>query len=332
VHTTGQNEKPLTAVTLSGRHRLIAFICHPRFAILLVAPLVGEVLSTATPPLDLLLPWNLALMMALYGGGALICREVARRYRLGLLGLCLLGAAYAVYEEALVDRYWFDPGYWKNAGVGSYSAIWHTNLLLAAHLTAFHVAVSICSSIVLVEQLFPAHREKPWAHRPALAFAALALASVAPITYDEFTHVPAGQLLVAASLCFLLVVSALLTKRRSSQPAPGPGSSKPVLLSGVAFAATAIHFVLVYLVATTGIPWPIGLLVALAPIAAGVFLTRRSIRGSAFPGPDGLRVVTGILGFFLLLDAFVGLGGRYDFTIGALVMAFALWRLNRRRS
>src|SRR4051812_25739639 len=99
----------------------------PVVAIALVAPFLGEVVSMATPPLDLLRPWNLALMVALYGGGALICRELAHRYRLGVLGLCLLGAAYAVYEEALVDRYWFDPRYWADAGVGSYSRVWHTN-------------------------------------------------------------------------------------------------------------------------------------------------------------------------------------------------------------
>ena len=132
----------------------------PALAILLVAPFFGETLSTS---LDLVLPWNVALMAALYGSGALICREVARRYRLGLLGLGLLAAAYGVYEEALIDRYWFNPQYWADVGVGSYSEVWHTNLLLAVHLTAFHTAVSIGASILIVERLFPAHRERAWA-------------------------------------------------------------------------------------------------------------------------------------------------------------------------
>ncbi|MEV4013775.1 hypothetical protein AB0J35_25055 [Nonomuraea angiospora] len=37
----------------------------------------GEVLSTAPSPLEPLLPWKL---VALYGGGALLCRELAQRW------------------------------------------------------------------------------------------------------------------------------------------------------------------------------------------------------------------------------------------------------------
>jgi hypothetical protein len=54
--------------------------------LLVVAPVFGEVLSTATAPRDLLTPWNLALMVGMYGCGALLCREVARRYELGWPG------------------------------------------------------------------------------------------------------------------------------------------------------------------------------------------------------------------------------------------------------
>lgn len=223
MNTTGQDREPSPPKTVSGRDaprqgddrgRLTRLLRSPAFAILLVAPFLGEVMSTATSPLDLILPWNLVLMAALYGSGALICRELVRRYRLGLLGLCLFGAAYAVYEEALVDRFWFDPRFWDDVGVGSYSQVWHTNLLIASHLTAFHVAVSICSSIVLVERLFPAYRERAWAGRRGLTFAAFALAAVVPITYGDFARVPAGPMLAAAGLCVLLVVGAFLTPHR----------------------------------------------------------------------------------------------------------------------
>jgi hypothetical protein len=72
------------------------------------------------------------------------------------------------------------------------------------------------------------------------------------------------------------------------------------------------------------------LLIALAPIPAGVLVIRRMARSGSFYGADGLWVVTGILGFFILLDALVGLGGRYDFTAGAVATTFALWWLHKR--
>ena len=96
---------------------------RPAVTLLLLAPWCGEVLSTATPPLDWLLPWNLALVVALYGAGALGCRELAVRWGLGVPGLALLGAAFGVLVEGLVDRYWFDPAYAHDTGVGAYSTV-----------------------------------------------------------------------------------------------------------------------------------------------------------------------------------------------------------------
>jgi hypothetical protein len=95
---------------------------HPAVVALLLAPVLGEWLSTATAPLDMLLwPPALVLLVSLYGCGALLCREIARRHGLGLRGLCLLAAAYAVFEEALVDRFWFHPRPADEGGLGTYS-------------------------------------------------------------------------------------------------------------------------------------------------------------------------------------------------------------------
>jgi hypothetical protein len=61
----------------------------------------------------------------------------------------------------------------------------------------------------------------------------------------------------------------------------------------------------------------------------GVLAIRRRASGGPY-GPDARRVVAGMLGFFIVLDALVGLGGRYDMILGALVMILALRRLRRR--
>ncbi|MCO8273650.1 hypothetical protein M1L60_23935 [Actinoplanes sp. TRM 88003] len=339
----------------------------PALAVLLVAPFFGETLSTATPPLDLILPWRLPLMVALYGCGALLCREITQRFGLGLPGLCLLGAAYAVYEEALVDRFWFDPRYWDDVGIGAYSEVWDTNLLIATHLTAFHTAVSICASVLIVERLFPASRHRPWVTRRGLIIAGCALFAALPLTYADFIRVPAAQLLAATALCALLIGCAFVRARPhhradtetpprthtadrpaphaattdppewkldaglSEQPEPSAGRTRlrrpdrPRLLGFIAFAGTAVHFVLVYTVATTGLAWPLGTAAALAPVAVAALLIRRLATGT-----EGLWIVTGVLAFFLVLDIAVGLGGRYDLSLGALAVAFGLWKLHKK--
>jgi hypothetical protein len=87
--------------------------------------------------------------------------------------------------------------------------------------------------------------------------------------------------------------------------------------------------VLVYALPSTGIPWPVGIAIALAPIAAGLLLIHR-LAASGAHGPDGLRVITGILAFFIVLDVLAGLGGRYDLIAGALATTLALRWLGRR--
>jgi hypothetical protein len=158
--------------------------------LLVVAPFFGEVLSTATAPLDILLPWNLALVVSMYGCGALLCREVAHRYGLGWAGLLLLGAAYGVYEEGLVDRFWYDPSYWDDVGIGDYSVVWHINVLIATHLTIFHTAVSIVTAIV-VERLFPTQRAQSWIGPIGMGLCGVAMATVLFVYREEFYVPPA---------------------------------------------------------------------------------------------------------------------------------------------
>ena len=68
---------------------------------------------------------------------------------------------------------------------------------------------------------------------------------------------------------------------------------------------------------------------SLLPVALGVVLVRRRATGG-LDGPDALRVVTGIVSFFLVLDIAFGLAGRYDMTVAALAIGVLLWRLGRQ--
>lgn len=303
---------------------------RPLFAILLIAPWFGEGISTSTPGLELLLPWNLAFMAALYGCGALICREVARRWGLGLIGLALLGAAYGVWEEALVDRYWFKPEFWDFMEVGEYSVVGGANVLIATHLTIFHAAVSICASVLVVEHLFPQARSEPWVGRTGLIIAGLTLGIAVPFVYGEFESLPAvGALIVAALICAGFVLAAFLAPRPKPPTSPStPHRWRRLLPWGVALCASA-HILLVYAVAQTSLPWPVGVAITMLPVIAGVLLVRWLATGGPY-GKDALLVIIGLLLYHLVLGAAVGLAGRYDMTLAAILTLAGLIWLYRR--
>gem|GEM_PF-867443 len=303
----------------------------PVLALLLISPYLGEVLSTATFPLDLLLPWNLAFFVALYGCGALLCREIAHRWGLGLPGLILLGAAYGVYEEALVDRFWFDPSFAADAGVGDYAQVWHTNLLVATQLTAFHSAVSVCASVLIVSWLFPGARGRAWARPRGLVVAGIAMLLVPLLTYEDFVQPPLGPTLGAIGVVILLVAAARLSRhlQHANCPRPRERRSRSRALGVLAFLCTGAHFTFFYLVPGTGLPWPVGLALTMAPFGAGILAVRRWATTEPL-GRDGFWIVTGILSFFLTADALIGLAGRYDLTLSAVLTALALAVLHRR--
>lgn len=303
---------------------------RPVVAVLVLAPVLGDCLTGATPPLNLVFwPPGAVYLVALYGCGALLCREIAYRRGLGLAGLCVLGAAYAVVEEALVDRFWFKPRSPSDGGLGHYGELWHTNVVLATNLTVFHVAVSIVSTIVLVELWFPRFRRRAYLSRRGLTVAGAVFVVLPFALSGEYSPHPLPQLLLALILVVTLVLLAIRLPGRpslwASTATPGPKRRGVI---PVAFLATGANLLLMGL-SDTSAPWPVTLAAVLAPVVVGYFALRPLVSGPVF-GRDGLRVVTGIVGWYCLYAAAIGLAGRFDLTVTAIAVAWLLSRLHRR--
>lgn len=297
---------------------------------MIVAPFVGEALSTSTPPFTLLLPQNLILLGLLYGGGALLCREVTARWRGGWTTLVLLAAAYGVFEEALIVRSWFDPTFSDTARTNAYSRIWQTNVLVAVHITVFHIAVSMIASLVIVELMFPGWQRKPWCGRRTLGWIALAMPALAALSWSPggFYRAPVAQVSMAAVLCLALVVAARLTAAvRWPRPAPSTSTRRHRPRLGLlAFAATLGHFVLAWASPAIGWPWPLALVLVIGLLVGAVALGRRM--AAERPAPEvAWSVVSGMLAVLLLVDLLVASRGRVDLALGALLAAVVLARL-----
>jgi len=190
------------------------------FALFLIAPLVAEFLLgnlsiTMLPALVVLAP--------LYGGGALLVRESARRAGRGWPSILLLGLAYGVVEEGLATQSLFNPDYLRlqmhlldPAHVGFLGmGAWWTVFVLT-----LHVVWSTAVSIALVEALARDEPRPPWLGRfgLALAGALFVLGAVATARFtlkgDPFVaSVPqlAGTVVAAA----LLVATAFAWPRWS---------------------------------------------------------------------------------------------------------------------
>jgi len=134
----------------------------PALVLFLLAPAVGELLSGSSPPAEYFTPFGFTIMTALYGGGAVLCRELKVRWRKGMGSLLLLGAAYGVLEEGLMVASFFNPAWPDLGALGVFGRWLGVNWVWAVELTLYHAIVSITVPVMLVELAYPDRRGTPW--------------------------------------------------------------------------------------------------------------------------------------------------------------------------
>lgn len=188
------------------------------------------------------------VMAPMYGGGALLIREVARRMGRGWPRMLVLGAAYTLIEEGFTTMSLFNPDYLKLHG-HFLSHGWIPALGMGAWWTLFmfnlHTFWSMAASIALVEGLFPAQAEKPWLGKVGdsvvgLVFAGGCVLSTAITLHQDPFVASHAQLGTTAALVVLVVALALLPpvsplmKRGGGLPSPWvTGAAALVLGMGV---------------------------------------------------------------------------------------------------
>jgi hypothetical protein len=189
-----------------------------------VAPLVAEYLLGDLP---LTLLAALIMLAPMYGGGALLIRELARRSGRGWPTILLLGVAYALIEEGFSTQSLFNPNY---LGFHLLAPAWIPALGIGAWWTLFmlnlHPFWSIGVSIALVEGLFPARARSPWLGKVATSFVAFLFVAGAAVGASYSYHqshfmASRAQFLSVGLLVAALVAAAFFFPAALSQKTSG---------------------------------------------------------------------------------------------------------------
>ena len=188
--------------------RLFAVLC-----LMILSPLIAEYLLGSLPVAMLPI---LPVMMAMYGSGAVLVREIVRRTGKGWPSLILLATAYALVEEGLVTQSLFNPNYLHLRLLDFGFVSWlGTSPVWAIYVLGLHMFWSISTPIGLSENLFPARRTLPWLGPVSTTLIALLFvagsAMVALFTYKSlpFMATPA-ELFGTVALIAALVFAALI--------------------------------------------------------------------------------------------------------------------------
>lgn len=300
----------------------------PVILIFAVAPFVGEILSSSTP---IYAVWMFPVESLLYGSSALLIREVVRRRGLGLAGLAALGAAFGLFQEALLLRTVFTRQHLADVMVVEYGRVFGANLLQAVYLMVFHAAVSTWCAIAIVELLLPSWRDRPWAGRRGLLAAGLVLGgllAVSLIARDHFYALPAWPAYLAAICLTVLLIGGGLQMRGQDRRTGHP-PARPRLLAPLIAAAYLTHMALVWTLphVPASVPWPAAIVAVLIPLALALALAPRV--GPARGDARVLAAVTGLIVPLVLSDIVIGLS-RPGTLLTAAAGVLALVALRRR--
>lgn len=203
----------------------------PVLGLFVLAPLVAEYLL-GNIAIDAL-PLGL-YFMTLYGGGAVLIRETARRTGRGWPAIGLLALAYGLIEEGLVTQSLFAPTYFGYALIAQAFIPWlGVGGWWTLYVLTLHAVWSICVPIALIEAFVPERAHSPWLGRAGLTVTlALFLAGAglnAYTTYQQERFLASPRQFAGLALVLALVVSAAVARRTPREPSRRPAPSPRIV-------------------------------------------------------------------------------------------------------
>jgi hypothetical protein len=211
--------------------------------LLVLSPLIAEFLLGNQPITQL---GGLIVLAPVYGGAAILIREITRRTGRGWPTILLLSAAYSLILEGLIDQMLFNPAYLGLQSFEGFSRI--PGLGVSASITqatlTLHTIWSICVPIALVEA-FEREPKRPWFGRFGLTVMALVFiaGSIVVTIYNwQSFHFMATltQLTGTAIAIAMLCVAAFVTRRRPESPVGKPAPT-PRRAGVASFGFTSVY-------------------------------------------------------------------------------------------
>jgi len=213
----------------------------PIWTLLLLSPFIAEVLSGSTRT-SILFVYVPEVMV--WGVGALLCRELIRRWRAGSLSLLFLGLALSIAEEFIIQQTSIAPIPFPGSHP-LYGRIRGVNLVYLLFMLGYESVWVVLVPVQITELFFPQRASRPWLRPRGIILACIVFLVGSRAAWYGWTQQARPRLHAAPyspppaliALGFALIAALILAAwllRDAFQPEPGDGRrTAPAWLAGV---------------------------------------------------------------------------------------------------
>jgi hypothetical protein len=226
----------------------------PIWTLILLSPFIAEVLSgsTRTSILFVYIP-----EVMVWGVGALLCRELVRRWRTGGVSLLLLGLALSIAEEFIIQQTSLAPMPFPGAHA-DYGRVWGINLVYFLFMLGYESVWVVMVPVEVTELIFPRQAGQPWLGTRGAIAACIVFLVGARVAWYGWTqqarprlhaapyHPPLGLIGLGFAAIAALVALARLVRGIGQPRQDDRRETAPAWLAGLmALAMGALWFLLI---------------------------------------------------------------------------------------
>lgn len=303
----------------------------PALVLFFMSPLIGELLSGSAPPLQFFNPSSFLILTILYGGSAVIIREIVFRWKKGWLSILILGLAFGILNEGVIAKSFFDPA-WKDLGpLSEYGRALGVNWVWVTDLLIYHAIISISIPIALTNLLFPQKLNEPWLGNKTLFLLILALVLNSLFGYsfiNQYQPSPLAFTIFVFLMFSLIILAKLLPQGSLVQSTQSTSFTKRFYFLGFLFNVV-LFFISDGLAANHILP----LLNVVIVLGINIFLVFLFLKFSqSLPSTkQQFNFIAGALSFYILLSFIHEASGRTGMSIVGILFTVFLILLYRSR-
>jgi hypothetical protein len=280
-----------------------------------------------------------------------LIREILVRRHLGWGNALILGAAFGVFQEALIVQPWYNfmakssPSHSN----GFYGVWLGTNWVWALDLTIYHAVISITLPLIWLSLLFPQRATATGLKRRGVilfllwliipcSLLAVAIA-IAQYAKEGYHGPPLASYLIGCALVVGFVLIGSFVRIPSPRPRPGKRAPGVWTVRLTMFGLTTLLFLFTFVFPATKLSPFLMMAIVVGIFSFGLGKIASWSARDGWSARHWLSLVIGLVGWYLfiwgpLVEFIVRLPLREGLTLANLIVMIALfvfdWRLKRR--